>query len=700
MQNKVVLAQTLEKVTVFGLGIFLLLFPLLFSTLSTDPYIIPKQAALAIVSLAGLIMLGLKGVLTQAVRLRRTPFDLPLALFAIAAFLSALFALNRADSFISFVPLLFSLLLFFVITNSVKKASDFLFLGGSMLFGAAAVSALTLLSYLKIYILPFEFAKNQTFTPFGSLLDQALFLAVVLAFTLPLLLPSLKKRQVDPSRLPFVVGGIIITIGLVVNLIGIATLQKPTILPYQTGFQTAFAAISQDSGRILQGFLMGSGIGTYIVDFSRFKPATFNLDPNLWNLSFLRSSSYALDIIPTMGVLGIASFLFLGFRILRSKPISMALILILIFALILPFSFTLILLLFIILALYSAQQGLSERQKTRFFDVELKLVAFKRGVFVLSAPGDRSESEFGNFLPLGFLAGIIIFGLLIGIVSGKFLISDYLFQKSLVSASQNKAQETYNLQTSAIRMFPQRDGYHRIFSQVNLSLANNLAASVPQGSSPSAQTQQTIYQLIQQSINSGRNATTVSPQTSVNWQNLSGIYRSLIGFGQNADSFAILANQQAVVLDPNNPQQYINYGGIFYQLAQWDNAIRQFQIAVSLKPDFANAYYNLGHALEQKGDLQQALSQYQTVKNLVANDKKSVDQIDKEIKALEVKIGAVPAGQEVAASENQPPLEVNQPQAKLPEQNPPVKIPGPTATPTPKATPTPTPKISPTPTEK
>lgn len=690
-----ILAQRLEKLTVFMLGIFLLVFPVLLTTLTTDAYIIPKQAALAFVTIAGLLMLGVKSILNQAVRLRRTPFDLPVALFGLACFLSALFAINRADSFISFVPLLFSLLLFFVITNSVKRPSDFLFLGGSAVVGAVAVSLLTLLSYLKIYLLPFPFAKFQTFTPFGSLFDQSLYLVVIAVFALSLAWPDLKKRLVDKGRLIFVVGGGLLIIGTAVTAVGMMTLQKPTILPYQTGFQTAFAAISQDNGRVLQGFLVGSGFGTYITDFTRFKPVSFNLNESLWNLSFLRSSSFVLEIIATAGVLGILSFLFLSYRILRSKPLSAPLLLILVFTLILPFSFTGVVLLFVMLALYSAQQGLIERQRTRFFDVELKLVALRRGVFALSDPGARNESERENLLSYGFLALIVVFSLFLGIVSARFLLSDYLFQKSLVAASQNNAQVTYQLQTDAIKMFPQRDGYHRIFSQINLSLANNLASSVPQGSSPSAQTQNTIYQLIQQSINSGRNATSISPQTSINWSNLAGIYRGLIGFGQNADTFAILANQQAVTLDPNNPSQYINYGGIFYQLGQWDNAIRQFQIAVSLKPDFANAYYNLGHALEQKGDLQASLTQYQTTANLVRNDKTSFDKINEEIKTLQAKIGSSGKGTQTQgqAAANQPPLEVNQPAAKLPEQNPPVKIPAPKVSPTPtsttKATPTP-----------
>ena len=701
MENKGIIAQKLETLSVFASGLFLLLFPILLTTITTDAFIIPKQAVLGAVVLTGVLIMGAKAILNQAVRLRRTPFDAPLTLFGLAAFLSAIFAVNRADSFISFIPFLFAILLFFIITNSAKKSLDVFFLTASLIGGGILVSAITLLSYLKIYILPFEFAKNQTFTPFGSLFDQAIYLFLVLSVALYMAWPALKRRTsqtgslqiyVNKGRLLYVIGSIALIVGTLVTVIGIITLQKPTLLPYQTGFQTAFSVISQDTGRVVQGFLMGSGIGTFLSDFTRFKPAAFNTDLQLWNLSFLRSSSYMLEVISTMGLLGILSFGFLAYKILRSKPLFVPLLIALVLSIILPFSFTLIVLLFVLLALYSAQQGLLDRQRTRFFDVELKLVTLKKGVFALADPENRRDSEYGNVLPFGFLVLTLGFSLLVGFLALRFLYSDYLFQQSLVSASKNDAQRTYRLQTQAINAFSQRDGYHRIFSQINLSLANNLASSVPKGSSPSAQTQQTIYQLIQQSINSGREATTVSPQTSANWQNLSSIYRGLIGFGQNADSFAILANQRAVVLDPNNPVQYINYGGIFYQLGQWDNAIRQFQIAVSLKPDFANAYYNLGHALEQKGDLEQALAAYQRVRDLVATDKGSLNQINKEIQALEGKISSSQTGIEPqpAAGEEESALGINQPTTQLPVQKNPVEIPGPIATPKPSATPTPT----------
>lgn len=698
MEDKVVLIKRLENLTVILLGVFSFLFPILILTATTDAYTVPKQALLGVVSLAGLLVLGVKAVLSGKVQLKRTPFDLPIVLFGLAALLSSIFAVNQSDSLITFIPILFAILLFFVVVNSVKKEKDLVLISGSLIIGGAVVSLITLFSFFKLYLFPFAFAKVQTFTPFGSLFDQAVYLAVILSLGLYTAWPALRNRAVNKGRAVYVVGSFIILLGLVISLIGTFTLQKPTFLPYQIGFQTAFAAISQDTGRVVQGFLMGSGIGTYLSDFTRFKPVAINADALLWNLTFLRSSSFALELLATTGLLGILSFVFLCYRILRTRPLYIPLLLLVVFSLFLPFSFTNIVLIFLILAIYSAQQDLQERQKTKFFDVELKLVALKRGVFALTDPDSRVESEYGNLLPLGFFIIIGIFTLLVGVVSARYVASDYLFQQSLVAASQNNAQKTYQLQTDAIKMFPQRDGYHRIFSQINLTLANNIALSL-NGQQPSAEVQQTIVQLIQQSINSARNSTTVSPQTAINWQNLSSVYRSLIGFGQNADQFALVTAQQSLVLDPNNPQEYINYGGIFYQLQQWDNAIRQFQIAASLKPDFANAYYNLGHALEMKGDLQGALAQYQIVRNLVANDKVSLNLISAEIKTLQDKIGQE-ANKEASTqgtAENQPPLEVNQPAAQLPEQKPPVKIPAPKTSLTPTPTTTPSPTVTPTP---
>lgn len=686
MENRIRLANRFDLISVILIGIYLLLFPVLITSLTTDAYLLPKQIGLGIVVLVGLGLFAVRGILVGNVRLRRTPFDLPLILFGTAAFLSSIFAINRFDSLITFVPFLYTILVFFLITNTAKKKRDFMFLVSALIVGGVLVSLVTLLSYLKIYPFPFAFAKVQTFTTFGALFDQLIYLIMVLSLALYLAIPTLRKKIEDRSNLIWIVGSFLLILGVLITGIAVATLQRPTILPFQTGFQTALSAISQDTGRVVQGFLMGSGIGTFVTDFTRFKPADFNLNETLWNLSFLRSSTWVLQILATTGLLGILSFLYLVYKVIRTKPLFPPMIIAVVLAFLIPFSYSSILLFFVILAIYSVHRGLVDHSKKHFFDVDLQIVALRQGVISLSdAPADEKKRGSSNILPwlIAILIGVFIF--VAGMLSVRFIVSDYLFQKSLVAASNNDAQNTIDYQNSAIQMFPNRDGYFRIRSQISLSIANNLASSIPEGGQLTQEQQQLIYQLIQQSINDGRRAVAISPQNAVNWQNLSSIYRALIGFGQNADQFALLANQQAIVLDPNNPQQYISYGGIFYQLGQWDNAIRQFQIAAQLKPDLANAYYNLGHAYEEKGELRAARDQYIRVRSLVANDPDSLALIEAEIQALDERIGQSESAQPnaQAAQGDQPPLEVNQPAAQLPEQDPPVEIPGPNASPTP-----------------
>jgi tetratricopeptide (TPR) repeat protein len=392
----------------------------------------------------------------------------------------------------------------------------------------------------------------------------------------------------------------------------------------------------------------------------------------------------------TTGLLGLTAFIYLVVKIFKSGTLFLPLIVAVVAAVLMPFSFTIMSLFFVLLGIFAVVLIHSNPEK--FAESEFYLVALRKGLFVLRPEGERvnlndSEKRYSKILPIAFLLVILVVVGLPLYYTGRFLVSDLTFQKSLVAASQNKGLETYNLQNAAIQLFPYRDIYHRSFSQTNIALANSLASSQRESnSSPSAQLQQNITTLIQQSINEGRAAVAVSPLTSFNWNNLSSVYRALIGVGQNADRFAVATAQQAVVLDPNNPQQYLDLGGLFFQLKQYDEAIRQFQIAINLKRDYANAWYNLGHAFEAKGDLNNALSAYQNVLNLVKDNKENSKKIAEEIAQLNKKIASGETGTQEASESEAPSDELNvndAPENALPEQDEKVRIPGPSETPTP-----------------
>lgn len=726
MDSKNEISAYLENISLFLLGILFLSFPLIFTNLTTDAFIFPKQILLAIIVLLTITFLAVRMISVGAVRIRHTPFDLPLSLFALFAILSSFFAINKADSIISVAPFIFAVLSYFIIVNFVKNKVSLFYLILSFVIGGSILSIFVILSTFNIYAFPFEFTKAQTFSPFGPIIDQTIYLFVVLSIAIFVCIPFIKNSiknktfKKDAKEIPFIAGSIIITLGLIVSIYQFAVIQKPPILPLETGFQTAFAAISQDSGRTVQGFLFGSGFGTYTVDFTRFKQPVFNLNDNLWSLTFFKSSNFILELLATTGLLGLSSFVFLLLKIVKELKLvisrynhqidsknflSIPLLLIVISSFIFPFSFASYAVFFFILGLFAVVQGINytSQKNNNYYDMELHFVAFKKSFFPISTTQvplneEKSERTFTKILPVSFFIIILAVNLFVGLFVVRYITADILFQSSIVAASTNNGLETYNKQVNAIQLFPNRDAYHRIYSQTNLALANSLASNIAKNSSPSAQTQQTIYTLIQQSINSARVATSISPQTAINWQNLSSIYRSLIGFGQNAESFSLLSQQQAIILDPNNPQVYLNLGGIYFQLKQFETAQRQFQIAVNLKPDFANAHYNLGHALESKGDLQGALEQYQIVKNLIVNDSVNSKKIALEIQAIQKNMEET---QKIAREAKAQPkvlgeaeektatkskkkaenaeeeLKISSPSAQLPEAEPKVKIPPP-----------------------
>jgi len=727
-ERKKEFSSYLENVSLILVGILFVLFPIFFLSTTTDAFVEPKELLLIILSSLALLIFGFKTIVEGRLRLRTSPFGLPMLLFILVTLASAILSTNKADALTAFAPLLFVGFLYFVIINVVSNQKQLLLLLGTLTVGAVLSSLLTVFSFFKIYLLPFAYTHATYFTTFGSLLDQAIYYALILpiagyfGYEYINHISSPKRSNAAPfstegtthhKKAPafmglFGVGFLVIAIGLGLTVYMLFTNQKPLILPFDVGLQTAFAAISQNN--VFKSLLLGSGYGTYLNDFTMFKPASYNTNEALWAFTFFRSSSFFLEILATTGLLGIGVYGMIIYRVIKEKNFFLPLMLALLASLALPFSFTLTGLLFILLALFAVVCIQNNPQK--FGEAEFSLFAMKRRLFSgesgVHAQQTPSERKISRIFPVIFFIIVILVLAVPLYLTSRFILSDMTFQQSLVAESENNGLATYQLQTAAISMFPYRDIYYRSFSDTNLALANALAENQPKNSSPSAQIQKDILTLIQQSINAGRAAVTIAPETSFDWNNLSSIYRSLIGFGQNADQFTILTLNQAIALDPNNPQQYINLGGVYYQLGQYDNAIREFTIAINLKPDYANAYYNVGHAYEQEGQYGNALTAFQTVKQLVGGNAANVKIINADIATLNSQIatsknGTSQPGKNPQVSpipqNQQQPITVNKPGTTLPPHNPKEKIPAPTVSvqgPTPSTGPT---TVSATPTK-
>ncbi len=179
MEQKSELNSYIQNISLFLLGVLFMAFPVIFTTITTNPIVLPKQVLLGGVVLVLLVFQVVKMFAEKSVKLRRTSFDIPVFLLALFAFFSSLFAVNKADALTAFVPYFFAILGFFLIINIVKDKNSLLFLMSSLIIGAVLLSISAVLSFFKIYILPFPGTHVQTFTPLGSLLEQWFYLDLV-----------------------------------------------------------------------------------------------------------------------------------------------------------------------------------------------------------------------------------------------------------------------------------------------------------------------------------------------------------------------------------------------------------------------------------------------------------------------------------------------------------------------------------------
>ena len=161
-------------------GILFVLFPLFFLSSTTDAFVLPKQLLLIALSTLALFIFALKTIVEGRLSLRTSPFDIPVTLLIIISLVSAIFSTNRYDALIAVLPSLFVGFLYFVIVNTVKNQKQLLFLLATLTAGAVFSALLTTLSFFQLYPLPFSYTHVAYFTTFGSLLDQALYYALVL----------------------------------------------------------------------------------------------------------------------------------------------------------------------------------------------------------------------------------------------------------------------------------------------------------------------------------------------------------------------------------------------------------------------------------------------------------------------------------------------------------------------------------------
>lgn len=609
------------------------LFPLFLLPITQNLFETNKFALLVVSTSALLILYAVRTIITKTLRFELLPLLTPLLLFGLIHFISPFIStpkniveplMNRAGFF---------LVLGLFVTAAVNLIQERKFIRQAtyaLIGSATALAIITLfqsfgfgLSSLINQLSGSNLANNLSFTPAGNIVALLSFLVPTVALSLVL---AFTKTDAAEKVSLFILSAIIASAILVVAVYSLPGKESSlTLLPFQHGYSIAVDVLKQPKTAIF-----GTGTQSFSTAFNLYKPSAINLTP-LWNVRFNMSSTEVLQLIATVGLLGLIAFIYILTSMLKLtkmatnsiqiRSLKVAAFTIAILFFLVPGSYVLYFVFAVILGLWAMAAKFAGLESIHTAELTLNQ----------QATSPQTIRQIGIYIPSVLLIAVAGTALFFG---GKAYAAEMTFKRALDAAINNDGIQTYNLQRDAILGNPYLARYRRSYASTNLALANAIAANKDISDSD----RQNVAQLIQQSIREAKIAASLEPENVANWETLTAIYRALINAADGADQWTVAALAQAIQTDPVNPALRVELGGVYYSLGAYDQAIRLFQQATELKPDYANAYYNLSHAYLQKQDVVSAYDYMRQTLTLTAADSADYTKAKDELEALSQKL--------------------------------------------------------------
>lgn len=635
------MVNTLEKIERYLIYAIALLVPIAVLATFPNPYTTIKIIILTVGVALLLLVKTARMIIGGSLELSISKYDLAILIIAVAYILSAILRTpNKMEAV--FLPgtatIIVAAALFFFLANELReKHKDilamFTYIAGIVIALASIAAVVGLIERIPVFP---TFVRTITFTPVGGNLPAAIFLAVII----PLGLGYVLTEKETVMKAFWTVALALVTLGLLANIYNMlpGKVTSPRFAPFDVSWGIAVDTLKASP-------ILGAGPSNYLTAFNLYRPLSYN-QSELWAIKFTQARDVYLTTLTEVGFLGIAAFILLLVAVYRvakaeikenrlvgwgvgsnMKLVSLVLIL-------LAFAFfaatpSLILLLFILLVLNA---------KTNNVKVNLST----------TQEGSTTKAQAATRIP-AFLVAIPVLALVIAFAyfGTRMVSAEYSFGKSLTALANNDGGGSYDLMVKAINTNPGVDRYHASFSQLNFALANSVAQSAQpvegaEGEDAAApeiteEQRNTIAQLVQQSIEEAKATVALNLPRAGNWKLLADTYRAIIPFAEGADQFAIDSYNQAIALDPINPNLRLDLGGVFYSLGSYEAAIEAFRLAVIAKPDLANSHYNLAVAYRENGDYALAAEQMAITLSLVDRNSQDFEvarQVLEEIEAM------------------------------------------------------------------
>ena len=381
------------------------------------------------------------------------------------------------------------------------------------------------------------------------------------------------------------------------------------IEPFQSSLRLPLTESWLVSIQSLRDFpFTGTGIGTFLTDFTRYRPASLNIG-NAWEARFSFPYNDIFLWLATAGLSGLALYVLFWVFIIRDS-----------FKIVRVGKDKYLVAFLVIISFISLM----------FFGNNIPIYAL---VFILiGVVMNNKESSFITTSSMGSIGFISIVSLAL---TGFFAYHSYNIYSAqinfLKSLSVNNVSDRYQLQFSAMKADRTEGVYIRSFIDTSLFIARAISQTEKPTETDTAQ----IQDLVSQSIEYSRLLTEViNPLDVSNWEVRGQVYDVLSGVTDNADQFAESAYTNAINLESTNPRLWLKLGSVYFRQKSYPNSIQSFLRAVQLKNDYANAHYNLAIALVSAEDPINALTQLEIVKRLIPAGTEEAKRIDEEIKVV------------------------------------------------------------------
>lgn len=688
-----------EKVSKISIYILVFLMPIFFLPWTANILDFNKQTLLIVLVLISLFSWMLKVLISGKINLNISWVHIPIAILFLVSLASTIFSLWPYGSFWGWPQLTSECLLtliglaalYFLVSNIFSKREIFYLM--VLLFVSAFLSVIYgIFQLFGKFLIPFDFTKTTSFNTVGSVSDLAVFTAILIPLNIIFLIISQKWLKVFfmTALAVFAIFLIIInfklcwwiiiaaavliitfgmqkrdffdtkwlvlpmfflTIALFCILFrfqipGLSIKTTEVFLDQQTSFDISLKTLKEKP-------ILGSGPGTFIYDFSKYKKIDFN-QSSFWDLRFEKSSSKILDTLATTGILGALSFLglvvifiFYGIKFLFQKigavnegnnigrlrkkvgkiltkseegtgrlnegffwMLGMG-----IFS-----SFV------VLSAVYFFYQSNLVFEFIQFLLMAsfISLFSYSKKEILLKA----SSSAIGLTFALTL---VFIFGLGIFILEGQRYAAEASYFEGAKAWQQARTDDAINYFEKAARINPQVDLYWRDLSQVYLRKINEVFQNKDLSSEESSRQ---IQSLISASVDSVSTAAKTSPKNVANWSVRGFIYQSLVGIVSGTKDWAAKSYEEALNLEPVNPYFPTQIGIAFIREASFldldqkreerekilGEAEAQFERAIGMKSDYAPARFQLAMVYQTQGKQVEAIQELERTKEIAPFD--------------------------------------------------------------------------------